>query len=432
MSEIEVKLRQIRNVIDGEADLFEQIKEIQEDVYYAGNHLGFTGTYKYNIKKRLQNTANEIYEESHNMKNMKEGLERVTDLYEATERRICGTTKDGKVTLKEQMNSLYERGVVFIGTISPASCIIDLINGEGEITFSKGKIKIKGEDIKDDLEKKINLKKKSSLKGYFDKDGWHKINSDDKDEKEKFKSEQIDKVVTIAKVEASKEIALVNESGLRESELGSLSGEIKLLDVEAHANAYAGLYSIGPDGEKRFSPGVGCEVGTSVTAFTANGLALLGNDDLGVYVKGEVTAGKAEAKAGLDIGLTDAEGKFNPQIAVNASAEAIAVEAEAALGGKILGADISGNVGVNVGIGAHANVGFKEGKISLDIGASIGLGVSANLEIDISGTVDRVTTAVSDAVSALQDVGEALNETAEAVGNFTSDAVRGIKKLFKW
>lgn len=42
-------------------------------------------------------------------------------------------------------------------------------------------------------------------------------------------------------------------------------------EAEAHASVSAGLYVIGADGEKKFSPGVNAEVGASVTAFEAGG-----------------------------------------------------------------------------------------------------------------------------------------------------------------
>ncbi len=40
-----------------------------------------------------------------------------------------------------------------------------------------------------------------------------------------------------------------------------------------------------------------------------------------------------------------------------------------------------------MGIGAHAEVGVKDWKISFDVGASFGIGGSVKLEVDLSGTV---------------------------------------------
>ena len=47
-------------------------------------------------------------------------------------------------------------------------------------------------------------------------------------------------------------------------------------------------------------------------------------------------------------------------------------------------------VGVNFGIGAHADLGYKDGVIKADVGLSVGLGVSAAVEIDIGGMVNTV------------------------------------------
>ena len=48
------------------------------------------------------------------------------------------------------------------------------------------------------------------------------------------------------------------------------------------------------------------------------------------------------------------------------------------------------NGGVNIGVGAHANVGIKEGKFKVDVGASIGLGVNIGFEVDVSGTANYI------------------------------------------
>ncbi len=52
---------------------------------------------------------------------------------------------------------------------------------------------------------------------------------------------------------------------------------------------------------------------------------------------------------------------------------------------------------VNVGIGIHAEAGYKDGKFSLDIGASFGIGGSVKLEVDVSGTVKAVSGAAKSA-----------------------------------
>ena len=62
------------------------------------------------------------------------------------------------------------------------------------------------------------------------------------------------------------------------------------------------------------------------------------------------------------------------------------------MGLNVLG--VSGSV--SVGIGAHADVGYKDGMFKFDIGASVGLGVYVGAEVDIGGMVDTVCdTAIS-------------------------------------
>ena len=88
--------------------------------------------------------------------------------------------------------------------------------------------------------------------------------------------------------------------------------------------------------------------------------------------------------------MVDADGKFNPSLYAGASAEAIAGEITGAVGGKILGTQVEASGSLNYGIGAHAKVGYKDGKISLDVGATLGVGASASVEIDIGGTVKAI------------------------------------------
>lgn len=56
----------------------------------------------------------------------------------------------------------------------------------------------------------------------------------------------------------------------------------------------------------------------------------------------------------------------------------------------MLGTDIGVSGAVKVGIGAHAEVGYTDGKFKVDVGAALGVGVDIGFEVDISGTVDAV------------------------------------------
>lgn len=54
-------------------------------------------------------------------------------------------------------------------------------------------------------------------------------------------------------------------------------------------------------------------------------------------------------------------------------AEATAAELEGSLGVNVLGGEVGVSGSVSVGVGAHADVGYKDGVFKFDIGASIGL-----------------------------------------------------------
>lgn len=178
---------------------------------------------------------------------------------------------------------------------------------------------------------------------------------------------------------------LAGDNGVAE---GSIEG--KLLTAEAHANAAAGLYVYEKDKDgntKRiFSPGVTAEVGASVAAFEVKGEGRVGIGEdkkgLGLYGDVDVKAASAEAKGKIAINKNE--------VFAGASAEADLVKATATGGVSVLGADVGVTGSVKVGVGAHANIGYTDKKLKVDVGAAIGVGVDVGFEIDVGGTVDAV------------------------------------------
>ena len=165
-------------------------------------------------------------------------------------------------------------------------------------------------------------------------------------------------------------------------------GYIAVAEGEAHGAISAGLYVLDGNGKKIFSPGVSAEVGASFSLVHAEGQwQALGNENLGLNLEGEVSLGKVETKAGIDFQVLGKEGL---QVSVEAKAEAIAVEVEGSVGINVLGGEIEATGGINFGIGAHAEVGFRDGVFKCDIGASLGIGVSLDLEVDVGGMVSTV------------------------------------------
>ena len=86
-----------------------------------------------------------------------------------------------------------------------------------------------------------------------------------------------------------------------------------------------------------------------------------------------VKAGDAGAKADIGVQLYGEDGKLKPQFGASAKAEATAAELEGSLGVNVLGGEVGVSGSLSVGVGAHADVGYKDGVFKFDIGASIGL-----------------------------------------------------------
>lgn len=242
------------------------------------------------------------------------------------------------------------------------------------------------------------------LKKYKDKDINKKIN--EKLKKNKYRAEEKDELYFDEKqqlVTGDKPVFYKKKHTLAEANFGvsasnSLleanintpgNGNIKV-DVgrsEAHAGFRAGMYVMGADKEKEvFSPGVEADIGTSYTMLDIDyNQKLLGNDEFGAEANGEIVVGQYSAEAGLGVTLRDENGEINPQANINVSAEAIKAKAEGDVTGKLFGGEVKAGGSVNVGIGAHANAGLKDGVFKVDIGASAGLGASVNFDVDVAG-----------------------------------------------
>ena len=197
---------------------------------------------------------------------------------------------------------------------------------------------------------------------------------------------------------AHKDIAWKNGANELDVNIDALKGE-------SHASLKMGLYKskVNKDGSvsEYLEPGVAAEIGLSATALSMDASYTHGTDDLNVTVNGNVAVGKIAGEAKGQLGWVD--GKF--AAGIDGSVEANLVEASGDVGVNVFG--MKGSVGgsVNVGIGGHAKVGYYDGVISLDIGASIGVGASVRANIDVSGVVDtvkKVNSLIGNCKSALQ------------------------------
>lgn len=281
-----------------------------------------------------------------------------------------------------------------------------LWEGSGKVeTINKIKYNVlkENKDTNDTMRKidefeKAHQEKTQSMYYWDPKSGKVAVDPNDKKAKEAFKEHNKRSIpvdVQWLGVGASGAVAGYSASGSTSGSLGGASGSVSLLAVKGNADAYLG------------SGYVGANIGASVTAFSAEEKAYLGDENTQVYEKVKVEAGKVSAKASGSVGIVDKDGHFNPNAYVGASAEALVGEVTGTVGVKAMGIDASVKGSVNFGVGAHFNAGIHDGKISLDIGASLGVGASVKLDIDVSGAVNAVCTA------------------AQNVGSF-------IKGLFGW
>jgi|GEM_PF-3113648 len=161
--------------------------------------------------------------------------------------------------------------------------------------------------------------------------------------------------------------------------------------AEWHAGAGAGLYAYDRDGNRVIAPGVHAEFGGSVSAIYGQAQGRVGNDVIGAYGGVAGSLGTVGAEVGGSVGVFRNEnGGYTVDAHVGASARAIAAEATGRAGATVFGVDMGVTGGVNVGVGAHADVGFRDGVLKFDVGASLGVGVSVGFEVDVGAAVGAV------------------------------------------
>lgn len=433
MGEFSINLKQTQKAAENEELLVKELAAIEISISSIKKGLSL-GRSTSRIKGRLSSIAASVNQERGSMKEMKRGLEAANSLYASTENRLMSNdTKKlsmskavsgaiGSAIAPQMAFSFLMANALGIGkdknnwltdwvqrkidnSNNPYWDLLDL-QAEDDNEYGKAKINLIKELNRSDLPndnpwkkyadklKGINDKGKHPWhKGYWDENGYHDVIDADKDsaEKKEFKDiSSLEKMATIASIGTSVSGAVWNIKGKGSNGILSGSYDVSVMEAEANASAYAGLFSYTEDGERRFTPGFGAEAGVGVTAFSASAEGSIGNEYFDLHGNTSVSVGKAEAKGSVNVGLFDANGNLNPQAGVRLSAEALLFEASATGGAKIAGTDIEATGSVNFGVGAHADIGLKDGKLSVDIGASLGVGVSVKLDIDFSGTVNAV------------------------------------------
>lgn len=426
MENFAVKLSGLSQGIEEEQKLEGQLSALESDIRSVRNGLGFEIRGKANLQNTLKRLADDVNHHEADMKQLRRSLARVHDEYEKTERRICGYVNDHPITKEDVQEAITTVGTGYaisalFGPVVGTGWLINEIlkDEEWEIKYDVPSYGQKlwdkwGGDKKD---AKDNLGK---LKGEYyvskkaeEYDRLKKEREANKSEEEKQKDKERKKKtdmlenITIWSGSMKKEGSLLHfgKDGDVETDWGNYSYSADFMKAEASATA------------KITGGGMEAEVGVAISAFTAEAAGQLGNDMLGLHGKVGVEAGKAEAKGSVGVGIWDENGNFDPKLSAKLSAEAIAAEVSGSVGVDLAGVKVDAKGSLNFGIGAHADIGYKDGKFSFDLGASLGVGASIKFDVDISGAVEYVGNAAAD--------------IANAAGNFVSDVGKGLNNIGK-
>ena len=238
-------------------------------------------------------------------------------------------------------------------------------------------------------------------------DSWKKLNTDNKAPDRK-------KTLFEFGAERSRSVSALHAEG--EGSKGVFKGNYSadVSKLEATAELKAGLYKTQIDKNGKevmvLEPGIDAKIGASYSVLTAAAAGQIGYDNLNIHGSADVTVGKIGVEAETQVGIVD--GKVAAR--VSGKAEAIAFEGSLEGGVNVAGIDVKAKGTVNVGIGAHADIGVHDGKISCDIGASLGIGASVKFEVDYGQAVDNLAKgakkAVKGTVKAIKGIGKALKK----------------------
>lgn len=419
MEQFSVKLSGLNQRIEEEQKIIKGLSDVEGDLWSVRNSLGFQVSSKSGIQNALKSLAQQAEAYESDLKTMRFVLKNVYDQYEKTERRICGYVNDHPITLSDIWNAVNTVGEgMAINAMFPGAgfawMIYEILKDEEWETKNKfGKYENKiWEGL--DKKKKDNKAKKhyewEDGKGFVEKEDNDKDSDKKKEKTAGEKKKELLESITIWSGSIGKEGSLLHfgKDGDVETDWGKYQYSADIMQAEAKGSVYASL------------GGIGCEVGVALTALTAKTSGQLGNDMFNVHGEAQVDVGKAELSGGVKVGFVNDEGKFDPSVKAEFSAEAIAAEVSGKVGGTVLGTEINASGSLNFGVGAHADIGFDDGKLSLDVGASLGVGGSVKLEVDVSGTVDAVVEHAGEVVSAVSDFA---SDAVETVGDFASDAM---------
>lgn len=452
MADISVKCSGLRSAADDLNECASLLANASQDVENVINTLHLSTNSLNSIKRSLRAQKTSITNEKYKCTRMAAVARQSASLYENTENKVAGHSRVGKITIEDIISNIrnsvindgnyqidpktrkeIEKLLKFINIINfpaistiPSVSIIEKIWGKRkrEVHFTSEEIDLiekfssrrtntnnsnnttnnsqNGGNTTQRTTWRDKVKKIKDFNDNHKKEQFVTIEKDSNgnvvrktltdDEAEKVKDSSMNRDITIASVGDSASVSAWEKRTPSSENSGLLSGEagVSAFNANASYNAYAGLYSYKEDGTRVFTPGIGAEIGAGVSAFTADAKGQIGNEYFNIHGSANLTLLEANAKASADVGLMDANGNLNPRISAGVSAEANLAKVEGTVGGTIGGTQINATGGLVVGAGAHANVGYKDGKITVDVGASLGIGASVKLDIDASKTIDTI------------------------------------------
>lgn len=176
---------------------------------------------------------------------------------------------------------------------------------------------------------------------------------------------------------------------------GHYNADAAIGTAEAHWDWRSSIYDVDENGNKRINPKIDASVGGSYTLLSLAADGRVGNDLLNAHGSADVVVGKVEAAGKLSAALRNEDGLIDPSLNVKLSAEAVAIKAEAKAGVTVLGAEANISGSVYVGVGAHADIGIKDGVLKFDVGAALGVGASVSFEIKLPFMSAKKGTSVS-------------------------------------
>ncbi len=421
MSEFKVKPGTVKSAAVQNEQIARELEQISSGVYGIRRRLRFQIAQRERINRRLDATAQKISSEGSSSKRTASVLKSVANQYEKTELELCGE-KENNILQDLISRPLYATEFVRLMVGSDNGNSESQESSEGSNSQEDESTHSLLEDIY--LKFKHNSKKAKDFKKEHTEEirenrytfdtttkKWTKFSPDGTEEAKKAANDAFDDNLKSGKIDmgigAGIAGSIAGELWKSEGEVSndwaSASYTASLAEGKLSADGYVGLYQKNPTtGKMEFKPGIGGKLGASFSAFTAEEKAELGNDMLGGYVKSTQTVGRAKGEVEASIGLYDSSGKFNPSAYGGLSAEVIAGEITGEAGLKILGTDASVSGSLNYGFGVHANAGYKDGKLSLDLGATLGVGASVKVEVDIGGTVKAVCDKASSICSGIK------------------------------